>query len=157
MGSFSVIYDTNTFISAYGWGGNPEKAVKVGFYDDVAVYVSRPILDEYRDVLAYDKFSFTPAEQQTLVDEFQELTAATRPAVPLTLQEVDDDPDDDKFLELAVVVDADYIVTGDTHLTSIGYFESSLESHTGTQIIESGEFLDTINVEPPTSSLRHRG
>jgi putative PIN family toxin of toxin-antitoxin system len=152
--SLSVIYDTNTFISAYGWGGNPENAVKVGFHDEVDVYVSHSILDEYRSVLRYDRLPFTTEEQQTLVSEFRELTDARRREVEISIQQVEDDPDDDKFLELAVIADVDYIVSGDDDLTEIGYFESDDDSHTGTQIVQSDEFLERIDIEPPESSLR---
>lgn len=151
---FSVIYDTNTFISAYGWGGNPADAIKIGFYDDVEVYVSHPILDEYQQVLRYDRLSFSPEEQRTLVDEFQEFTSATRREVSISIERVDNDPDDDKFLELAVIADVDYIVSLDNDLKKIEYFESDYVSHTGTQILQSDEFLDRIDVEPPNSSLR---
>lgn len=152
--SFSVIYDTNTFISAYGWGGKPEKAVKIGFYDTVSVYVSAPILKEYQRVLSYDRLQFTPEEQDSLVNEFRKLTNAEIQEVAVTLTEVEDDPDDDKFLELAVEIGADYIVSGDKHLKRIEYFEYTSESHDGTHVISSDEFLNMIEVIPPKSSLR---
>ena len=154
MGSFSVIYDTNTFISAYGFGGKPEEAVKVGFHDDVEVYTSYSILEEYRRVLGYEHLPFSSKEQVTLVRDFRELTDSTRLEVNVTIQQVEDDPDDDKFLELAVVADADYIVSGDDDLLGLGSFESDAELHTKTEIVESREFLDEIDIEPPEAELR---
>lgn len=149
----SVIYDTNTFISAVGWNGKPEDAIKVGFYDDVEVYVSRPILNEYERVLGYDRLEFTPEQQRSHFRRFRKLTDPTKKFVPITLNEVEDDPDDDKFLELAVFANADYIISGDSHLKEIEYFEYDGHSHDGTQIITSDEFLDMIETEPPESSL----
>jgi len=35
---------------------------------------------------------------------------------------VDDDPDDDLFLQIAVAGHADYVVSGDPHLTDLGFF-----------------------------------
>lgn len=35
---------------------------------------------------------------------------------------VDDDPDDDKFLEAAVAGNVDYLVSGDRHLLDLGSF-----------------------------------
>ena len=154
MGSISIIYDTNTFISAYGFGGTPEDAVKVGFYDDVDVYVSAPILREYEQVLGYEHLPFTTTEQAVLVNEFRELTDAIKRSVPVQIEAVEDDPDDDKFLELAVATDTDYIVSGDTHLKEIGVFEIDTASGGPTEILPSHEFLDAIEKEPPESSLR---
>lgn len=156
MGTFSVIYDTNTFISAYGWGRKPETAIKIGFYDRIDVYVSRPILDEYRRVLSYDRLPFSTAEQRTLVGEFRDLTNAIRRDVRISIQRVTDDPDDNRFLELAATADVDYIVTGDSHLEGIEYFESNIESHEGTDICNSTAFLNAIDMEPPESPLRRR-
>lgn len=48
-----------------------------------------------------------------------------------------EDSDDDKFLEAAVEVDADYIVSGDDDLLSIGEFR-------GTKILPPDEFLETV-------------
>jgi predicted nucleic acid-binding protein len=54
------------------------------------------------------------------------------------LQVVERDPDDDKFLEVALAGDADYIVSGDTHLTD-------LESFRELPILTPREFLDVLD------------
>jgi len=147
MGSFAVIYDTNTVISAYGFGGVPEDAIKTGFYDDVAVFVSPPIVDEYERVLGYDRLPFTKDDQNTITPEFRMLTNARLERQTPDLEIVDDDPDDDKFLELAAASGADYLVSGDDHLLAVNTFH-------GTKILNPREFLDEVDKTTPQSPLR---
>jgi predicted nucleic acid-binding protein len=50
---------------------------------------------------------------------------------------VQDDPDDNKFIECALECRADYIVSGDTHLLNLKEYE-------GIKIINAGEFLEVF-------------
>ena len=54
------------------------------------------------------------------------------------LNVIEDDPDDDKIIECAVAEDADYIVSGDSHLLD-------LEQHAQFQIYSTNEFLNNFN------------
>lgn len=147
MGSVTVIYDTNTLISAYGFDGKPEDAIKIGFYDAVEVAVSTDILSEYERVLGYDHLPFTEEDQSEIVPEFRLLTGATRVRPDVDLAVVDDDPDDDKFLELAVETNAKYLLSGDDHL-------ADLETFQGTRILPAHEFLQEFDSDPPDRELR---
>ena len=40
----------------------------------------------------------------------------------MDLEAIEDDPDDDKILECAVAGNADYIISGDSHLLDIGEY-----------------------------------
>jgi predicted nucleic acid-binding protein len=51
---------------------------------------------------------------------------------------VQDDPDDNKFLECALQCKADYIISGDTHLLDLKEFE-------GIKILRAAEFLKIIS------------
>lgn len=146
MGSIRVVYDTNTLISAYGFGGKPEASVKIGFHDEVATYVSVETLNELTRVLQYEHLPFTETEQEKIPSEFCDLTDAEilSPTVDLTV--VEDDPDDDKFIELAVEADAEYIVSGDTHLKDLGKFD-------GINILAPAEFINTVPFDPPDTGL----
>lgn len=146
MGSVTVIYDTNTLISAYGFGGKPESCIKIGFHDAVEVAVSPPIIDEYERVLGYEHLPFTEEEQAELIPEFELLTGATLVEPELSLDVVDD-ADDDKFVELAVEVDADYIISGDSHLTELNEFR-------GTEVCTPHEFIEAVDWDPPETPLR---
>jgi predicted nucleic acid-binding protein len=50
-----------------------------------------------------------------------------------------DDPDDNKFLECAVVAEADYLISGDEqHVQAV-------EEYRGVQIVSPREFLNEMN------------
>ena len=53
------------------------------------------------------------------------------------LQVVADDLDDDKFIECAVALKADYIVSGDNHLLSLKHYH-------GIQIVDAKTFVKII-------------
>jgi predicted nucleic acid-binding protein len=54
------------------------------------------------------------------------------------IRAVDDNPDDDKFLEAAVAGDVDYLVSGDGHLLS-------LDSYHGIDIVEPRTFYERLD------------
>ncbi|HEX8228447.1 MAG TPA: putative toxin-antitoxin system toxin component, PIN family, partial [Chloroflexia bacterium] len=57
------------------------------------------------------------------------------PTVPIDA--IASDPDDNKFLECAVAGGADYIVSGDKHLLSLGEYE-------GIRILSPADFLRVL-------------
>ena len=74
------------------------------------------------------------------IDEFvgKILSMAELVTPEMDLEAVEDDPDDDKILECAVAGNADYIVSGDSHLLDI-------EEYRGVEILSPDEFLSTRN------------
>jgi predicted nucleic acid-binding protein len=59
-------------------------------------------------------------EIQTEVTTVQMFAEFVDPDVNLTV--VEEDPDDDKFLEAAVAGDTDFLVSGDSHLLNLDSF-----------------------------------
>jgi len=57
--------------------------------------------------------------------------------VPGTLRVVADDPEDDKFIETAVVARAQWVVSGDKHLLRLGAYR-------GIKVIRARGFLDML-------------
>ena len=53
---------------------------------------------------------------------------------------VEDDPDDDKFLEAAVAGNVDYIVSGDRHLLDLDSFQ-------GIEIVEPRAFYERLTTQ----------
>jgi len=51
---------------------------------------------------------------------------------------VDDDPSDDEILACAVEAEADYLVSGDSHLIELGVYD-------GIDIVEPAEFIREID------------
>ncbi|MCH7661097.1 MAG: putative toxin-antitoxin system toxin component, PIN family, partial [Euryarchaeota archaeon] len=73
--------------------------------------------------------------REEFVQEYHEVATLVEPEEEL--QVIDADSDDDVFLECAVEADADYIISGDTHLTDLGSFR-------GIEILRPAEFLERL-------------
>jgi putative PIN family toxin of toxin-antitoxin system len=139
-----VVIDTNIVISRYITPhGNPAKILRHWEAETFTLLISDPILVEYRTVLGYERLRKL---HQLSNDEIEEIIArftnfAERVEVAETLRVIPEDPDDDKFLECAVVGGADYIVSGNTkHLGKLGSYE-------GIQILQPPHFLALLDRE----------
>ena len=136
MGSLRVVFDTNVLVSAIGFGGKPWNCLVLAFIGDVEMVTADAAIAEFERVLGYDRLPFTEAEQE----QYPELirTEATVVDPDTSVQVIDDDPDNDLFLEIALESEADYIVSGDPHLTELGSFR-------GLDIVSPSEFLEGAN------------
>ena len=54
----SVVIDTSVFISALGWGGNPQKVLELIVDNKIILFMSNDILNELTQVLNRKKFDF---------------------------------------------------------------------------------------------------
>ena len=111
-----AVLDTNVLVSALFWRGSSHtciQAAEAGLY----VFISADeILQELHDKLI-EKFDNTPEEAQASVAGFRRLATL----VSLSGQSgwVRDDPDDDKFIEAAIVGNAEVVVSGDHHVLKL--------------------------------------
>lgn len=123
--------DTNVYISALHFGGIPETIVSLARAGLWEIAISAPILAEVERILS-TKFHWASA----LLDEaLQEVAAYTVRIEPsFTLDVVSADPSDNRILECAISANSDCIVTGDSHLLSIG-------EYAGVPILRPSEFL----------------
>ena len=106
-----VVVDTNVFISSF-FGGNPRKVIDLWKSGEVTLCLSKPIVNEYIEVL----------HRLGLQDENE-------------LKIVEKDPDDDMFIECAVVLKAEFVITGDKALKTI-------QEYMRTKIVSPNEFLN---------------
>ncbi len=110
-----VIIDTNVIVSALISKGIPFKIIyELVLNEKVKICISDELFEEYVDVLNREKFSRFPdfkTNANIVISIIDELAIHGNP-----VQEVEmlKDLDDDKFLELAIEVDADFIITGNT-------------------------------------------
>ena len=72
-------------------------------------YVSRPILEEYADVLARQELGIHKGMRRQLLQLIKNRSHIVKPSRRL---EVAGDPDDNMFLECADAARADYLITG---------------------------------------------
>lgn len=134
MGTLGVVLDTNVLVSALGFGGPPLDTLLRTFEDDIRLLASDDTLAELGRVMTYDRLPFTDS------DRTEYLTILRREAE--IVQPDDDvehvrDPDDDKFLEVAIAGDADYLVSGDDDLLDLGAYER-------VDVVTPGEFVSLV-------------
>ena len=129
-----VVVDTNVFVSSF-FGGNPRKIVDLWKSGQVTLCLSKPIIDEYVKILGR-----LGLENDRELDEllglfargFHVLFSAKTPE----LHVVQEDPDDNKFIECAVALKADFVISGDKALTTV-------QDYMGIKILTPKKFLDT--------------
>ena len=95
-----VVLDTNVFVSSF-LGGNPRKIVHLWKTGEVTLCLSRPIIDEYIEVLRRLGLQ-DERELGELLGLFARAFHVVFTAKTQALHVVEDDPDDREFIECAV-------------------------------------------------------
>jgi putative PIN family toxin of toxin-antitoxin system len=124
--------DTNVFVSSF-LGGNPRKVIDLWKTGEVTLCLSALIVDEYTAVLRRLGLEGED-ELGELLELFARGTHLVFAARTPKLSVVGADPADDKFIECAVALKADLIITGDRALREIG-------NYMGIRILSPREFL----------------
>ncbi len=132
MGKRKIVVDTNTLISALGWGGHPQEVIEKVIIQEVIMYWSKEIKDELIRVMNYPKFEFTPEEKTKFLSILTAIAIFVEPEKKV--QAVQEDLSDNIFLECALEAGADFVITGDKHLLKLKEFE-------GIQIVKPFDFL----------------
>ena len=130
-----VVVDTNVFVSSF-FGSNPRKIVDLWKSGQLTLCLSKPIIDEYVEVLQRIGLKNERELRELLslfAHGFHSIFSAKTPKLHL----VEKDPDDDKFIECAVSLNADFIVSGDKALIAI-------QDYMGIRIVTPKEFLDSF-------------
>ncbi|WP_250124465.1 putative toxin-antitoxin system toxin component, PIN family [Chroococcidiopsis sp. CCMEE 29] len=114
-----VVIDTNLVVSALVFGGNIAKLRFAWQEERFIPLVSKATITELIRVLAYPKFKLTKAEQEDLLADYLPFCGTVVMPDSLPLIPECRDPFDKPFLVLALVGQADYLVTGDRDLLCI--------------------------------------
>jgi uncharacterized protein len=105
-----LVIDTNVLVSAaIKPTGLQRTVLLLAMTKPARLYVSRPIMEEYTDVLARPELKIRKGLRQQLVQLIKNHSYEVAPTRRL---EVTGDPDDNIFLECADAARADYLVTG---------------------------------------------
>jgi putative PIN family toxin of toxin-antitoxin system len=105
-----LVIDTNILISAaIKPAGLQRTVLLLALTRPARLYVSRPILEEYSEVLGRRKLRIRKGLRQQLL---QLIKNHSYTVVPTRRLDVTSDPDDNMFLECADAARADYLVTG---------------------------------------------
>ncbi len=113
-----IVLDTNVILSAVLFGGKPRQVLDLVLSGRLDLSLSEAIISELRGVLARPKFGLTAPTIESMIGE---LTSVAEWVVPTrNLEVIADDPSDNEILNCAVEARADYIVSGDVHLLTLG-------------------------------------
>lgn len=136
---YKVVFDTNVYVSAAGFGGKPEMLLRLcrGRHRQIELFTSHEILKETVRVLASDKFQFTKEEIADAVSVIVESAKVIEPKPKLT---VIADEADNRILECAVKAKAEFIISGDRHLLDLGEYKRI-------SVLRPAQFLNLLEKE----------
>lgn len=128
-----VVVDTNIFVSSF-FGGNPRAIIDLWKSGKITLCLSNAILDEYMDVL--NRIGLKEEDElEELLSLFSRgfniLFTTKTPGIKIVIN----DPDDDKFIECAVALKANTVITGDREVLAI-------KEYMGIRILTPQQFLD---------------
>jgi len=126
-----VVFDTNITISALALpGGSAEAAYLKAIRGEFELFTSVAILTETARVLQ-TKFDWAEGRVRQAVQEISQTATVLRPRPSLHI--LKDEPDN-RILECAMAAQADWIISGDSHLLA-------LKRHASTAIMSLADFL----------------
>lgn len=106
-----IVLDTNVLISGIFWSGTPSKIRDLWINDEIHIYTTREIVDEYLRVIdeVSDSEEVSSAWKKIVLDHVEIIEVRQR-------LKFSRDPDDDKFINCAIAAKALYLVSGDRDL-----------------------------------------
>jgi putative PIN family toxin of toxin-antitoxin system len=138
-----IVLDTNIFVSAILKNqSNPGHIIDLIKEKKLTLFLSPDIILEIATVLSYPKLKkihgLTP---KGIKSHLKGLKSIAEIVVPTTrLDIIERDSSDNIYLECAIETDADFIISGDHHLTD-------LETYEGVRIVSPATFLKIIQDE----------
>ena len=133
-----LVIDTNIFVSGVlVEGGNPSVIIKAWKRTQkYQLFVTEEIIQEVLRVM--QRLNVNP---DIIADWDRVIRKNAISVIPTKkIEAIKDDPSDNKFLECAIEVSADYIVSGDKHLKGLKEFN-------GIKIVSAKEFLGILSKE----------
>lgn len=133
-----AVIDTHVFVSAILIPGSHASAIlDCVRADRVGLLVSRGILEEIERVLQDPKLAgrhrMSPGRIREFLAAYAEIGQMTEERT--AVRRVQGDPAHDKYLACAVEGGADFIISGDRHLTD-------LKTYRGIRIVTPGDFVE---------------
>ena len=125
------------FVSSF-FGGNPRKIIDLWKEGRISLCVSKNILDEYIEVLQRIGLG-DGREIEDLLSLFAKGFNILFTTKTPKIKAVRDDPDDDKFIECAVGLKAEVIITGDKAL-------KAMNEYIGIKMLTPQQFLKTYKI-----------
>lgn len=128
-----VVVDTNVLVSALLVPNSRPADVLKQFRDEKwSLAISGTLIEEYGRVLRRKKFGLPLHDVDSLLQTIEARSIRVIPSKHFDL--IADDPADNELIDVAVESKANFIVSGDSHLLSLGNFH-------GVSIVSPAEFL----------------
>lgn len=131
----SIVIDTNVFVSAIVFGGQPRKLINLIADDVLTLVTAEELVTELRRIVISKFPEFI--EDLTKVEKLLESDATWVRLGKVTV-EVSRDSGDDKFIEVAVLGNCHYIISGDKDLLDI-------KEYNNIKIVTVSEFLENFS------------
>jgi putative PIN family toxin of toxin-antitoxin system len=120
-----IVIDTNVLVSGLLWHGAPHALLEQARAGVFTMVGSSALLDELAVVVRRRKFrailARSDTDSQRMLGQLRHLIEVVDP-LPLAAP-VSRDPDDDAVLAVAALVRADFIVSGDNDLLTLGNYD----------------------------------
>ena len=138
-----AVIDTNIVLSAAIAGGRPLEIIRLVENSEVSIITSNTLIAEVNEVLNRKKFrQYFEARRdvpQRILDIYLRAAVMVE-TIPDILADAVRDPKDLKFLAVAVGGNADYLITGDEDLLSLGVYQN-------VKIVTPAYFLNVVIAE----------
>jgi hypothetical protein len=131
-----VVLDTNVLVSAILFGGKPRQILEKAIRGKIRLCLSEAIPEELKGVLQRSKFDYSPEMIQVILTELTGVSDFVNPSK--TSNVVSEDPEDNRILECAVEAEANYIVTGDSHLLKLSRYRNI-------EVVNAVAFLEKVS------------
>jgi putative PIN family toxin of toxin-antitoxin system len=130
-----VVFDTNIWVSGLMWRGHPYRCLLVARTGIVRLAYCHSMLAELSRKLR-EVFGFSENHIRAVAHDVRQTSDLAE--ITGDLRVIVEDPDDDKFVECALVANATTIVSGDHHLLDLGRYR-------GVDILSAAEFLARLD------------
>jgi putative PIN family toxin of toxin-antitoxin system len=126
-----VVIDTNVFISAIVFGGKPRRVINLVADDSVTLIMAEAIITEIRRIIVskFPNFLEDLMRVEKLLEQDAEWVK-----LGFNTERITRDPNDDKFIETALIGSCHYIISGDKDLLD-------LKEYMGIKILSPAGFL----------------
>ena len=138
-----AVCDTNVVVSALVFATGRLSQFRAAWHTGALIpLVSKSTVEELIRVLNYPKFRLTAEDQSELLGDYLPYAETVEVSNTSVDQLKCRDPDDQKFLDLAIGASADWLITGDPDLLM-------LSGQTRLQILAPSRALDSLGHQKP--------
>lgn len=130
-----AVFDTNVLVSGIVHAGRSKQLIQAVLDGKVTLVLSMPMVQEFRKVIAREKFKLSKDQQNTLTNFI--LRAGNVVKVKSRFRVIEEDRSDDVVLRTAYDGKAEYVVSGDEHLLSLKEFK-------GIRIVTVAQMLELL-------------